>query len=268
MGRIFTTFSLMFIMIFISIPQLISQETNSDNSFYFIQITDTHLGENQNDQNFEKIISKINNLPMKIELIVHTGDIISEQIMDNVTKKKIAGELKKLKFPVYFVPGNHDINDNNREASLTAYTNIFSSLNYTVDCRGVVFIFLYSEPIRLSFKIAGYKPMEWLSNTLMKNKDKPAIICFHAPMTEDFYNNSGHKGWTGNSKEEWENLIGNYGNIKAILNGHFHRDELHWTVGIPVYVCESVANYWNRQPAFRIYHYINGRLDYTTQYLE
>jgi UDP-2,3-diacylglucosamine pyrophosphatase LpxH len=62
-------------------------------------------------------------------------------------------------------------------------------------------------------------------------------------------------------------LINSY-NVKAVIAGHFHRDELHWLENVPLYVSSPVAGYWGRQATFRIYEYSNGKIGYRTQYIE
>jgi UDP-2,3-diacylglucosamine pyrophosphatase LpxH len=55
--------------------------------------------------------------------------------------------------------------------------------------------------------------------------------------------------------------------VKAVITGHFHRDELHWVGGRPVFAAPPVAGYWGRQASFRLYEYRDGRLSYRTIYL-
>jgi hypothetical protein len=55
--------------------------------------------------------------------------------------------------------------------------------------------------------------------------------------------------------------------IKAVITGHFHRDELHWTDGIPVFSAPPVAGFWGRQASYRLYEYRAGNLSYRTLYL-
>jgi UDP-2,3-diacylglucosamine pyrophosphatase LpxH len=66
---------------------------------------------------------------------------------------------------------------------------------------------------------------------------------------------------------KWVALINQY-NVKAVITGHFHRDEFHWLDKVPLYVSVPVAEKFGRQAGFRIYEYKNGKLGYTTQYLE
>ena len=65
----------------------------------------------------------------------------------------------------------------------------------------------------------------------------------------------------------WEKLVNTH-NVKAVIAGHFHRDEFHWLGHVPLYVSGPVANFWNRNATFRLYEYRNGQIGYRTQYLE
>ena len=56
--------------------------------------------------------------------------------------------------------------------------------------------------------------------------------------------------------------------VKAVVTGHFHRDELQWMGDIPVFTSPSVAGYWGRQASFRIYEYRDGHLGYRSVYLQ
>lgn len=60
----------------VSVPK----EQQTPNQFYFVQISDTHLGVNNNELRVQKTVSEINNLPMKIEFVAHTGDITEEKL--------------------------------------------------------------------------------------------------------------------------------------------------------------------------------------------
>jgi hypothetical protein len=56
--------------------------------------------------------------------------------------------------------------------------------------------------------------------------------------------------------------------VQAVITGHFHRDELHWLDGIPIFAAPPVAAYWGRQASFRLYEYRDGRLGYRAVYLQ
>jgi UDP-2,3-diacylglucosamine pyrophosphatase LpxH len=76
-----------------------------------------------------------------------------------------------------------------------------------------------------------------------------------------------YPGWPPAARERFEQLV-NAANVKGVLSGHFHRDELHWLGKVPVFVSAPVADYWGRQGSFRLYEYRDGRLSYRTIYLE
>jgi len=235
---------------------LISCSTE-DTQFYFIQITDTHIGDGDYLARTEKVVDAINNLPFNISCVVHTGDIYY-----NVTSKEIfnkgLNEFEKLNYPVHFVPGNHDKLLNN---FVEVYDNyIPEGVHYYKEYNGVFFIFLYSE------QILTEEPLEWLESVLRTCGNSPVIIFHHTPCVDDFYNNKMHDGWPEYIKDKWINVLNRY-NVKAVIAGHFHRDEQHWLGRVPLYICPPVATYYGRQTAFRIYEYSNGLLSYRTQYV-
>ena len=51
-----------------------------DDAFYFVQITDTHFGARGYLENIEKTVDRINDLPQDIAFVVHTGDIMNDNI--------------------------------------------------------------------------------------------------------------------------------------------------------------------------------------------
>ena len=235
--------------------------------FYFVQITDSHFGSGDNDARMQQTVDAINALPMKIEFVVHTGDITADNILNERVVATATSTLARIRVPVHWLPGNHDILAKNPGPTLSVYTNAFGPLCSRFENNGVVFLLLDTEPLRKPIRIEGYDPMSWLSSALKEAGGKPVVICHHTPPVDDFYGNRMHPGWNKDARERWQRLL-NSANVKAVLAGHFHRDELHWLGDVPLYVASSVADYWGRQGSFRIYEYDNGRLSYRTQYLE
>jgi DNA repair exonuclease SbcCD nuclease subunit len=237
------------------------------NHFWFVQVTDTHSGLNDHKARLERVVDEINNLPMKIEFVVHTGDFFTDNILKPGVINEATSALARIKVPLHTLPGNHDILRNKLEPTLSAYTNAIGPLCSRAEYHGVVFLFLDTEPLRKGFSVPGYDPLKWLVGQLKETAGKPVIVCHHAPAIEDFYDNEIHPGWPQPVRAEWNALLES-ANVKAVLTGHFHRDELYWEGRIPVYVSSSVAGFWGRQGSFRIYEYRDGRLGYRTKYLE
>jgi len=242
-------------------------ETNAPQPFYFVQITDTHFGSCDHEERTQRVVDMINRLPMKIAFVAHTGDIASDNLDKPQVLNTASSVLARLNVPIRFVAGNHDILAKRVAPTLNAYTNTFGPLASRAEFGGVIFLFLYTEPLRREVSIPGYDPLAWLETELKAAGRQPVIICHHAPSVEDFYNNSLHPGWKPEVHERWVRLLRS-ANVRAVLTGHYHRDELHWEGGVPLFVGSSVASYWGRQGSFRIYEYRDGRLGYRTVYLE
>ena len=235
--------------------------------FYFVQITDTHFGDNHHFERTRKIVEQINRLPMKIEFVVHTGDIVMDNIEDENTVAQGLDILKNIRVPVHYVPGNHDILQKKLKRTHNMYKEYFGGLVSRATYGGVTFIFLYTEPLAEGFHVDGYQPMKQLESILKKVGDRPAIIFHHRPSVGDFYKNRMHNGWNPEVQNRWIALINSY-NVQAVIAGHFHRDEHHWLGEVPLYVSPPVAGYYGRQAAFRIYEYKKGKVGYRTQYVE
>ena len=238
-----------------------------DNHFYFVQISDTHFGGGAHFGITEKVVAGINELPIKIECVIHTGDIMADNIEDNALVQRGRQILQQLTTPLHFLPGNHDIDPRNIESTLEVYRKSFGGLLSQAEYHGVVFIFIYTEPLHRKVIVEGYDPLRQLEERLKKSSGKPVIIFHHSPSVENFYNNKFHRGWEKEIRAKWVRLVNAY-NVKAVIAGHFHRDEHHWIGDVPLYISSSIAGYWGRQATFRIYEYRNGKIGYRTQYIE
>jgi 3',5'-cyclic AMP phosphodiesterase CpdA len=235
--------------------------------FYFVQITDTHFGDHRHFERTRKIVEQINKLPMEIKFVVHTGDIVMDNIDDEKSIRPGLDLLKNIRVPVHYVPGNHDIVQKRLNGTHNTYKKYFGELVSRAQYQGVTFIFLYTEPLAGNFHIDGYHPMHQLESLLEKAGNHPVVIFHHRPSVDSFYKNRMHEGWDPEIRSKWIRLINSY-NIKAVIAGHFHRDEHHWLGEVPLYVSPPVAGYFGRQGAFRIYEYKKGKLGYRTQYVE
>ncbi len=237
-----------------------------DPIFYFAQMTDTHFGSSEHAHRTRDVVEQINKLPLEIAFVAHTGDIGSDNLDDGKTSDIALEVMNQLKVPIHYTPGNHDILRKRLDPTLSVYTNRFGRLAYSVEYHGVVMIFLYSEPLASTFEVKDYDALAELEKLLRATNGRPSIIFHHSPSVDDFYRNTMHDGWRADLREKWVRLINSY-NVRAVVAGHFHRDEIHWLGKVPLYVSSSVAGYWGRQGSYRIYEYKDGRLSYRTQYL-
>jgi 3',5'-cyclic AMP phosphodiesterase CpdA len=259
MKHITKTIILGILLLLIGTKSTFAQEIFSTN-FYFAQITDTHLGSKEHYRRTKIAIDEINNLPMKIEFVAHTGDITADETVNVVVVTNSIALFNRLKMPVYYTPGNHDIEKDNYDVTMAIYTNHFGKLIESHEYNGVVFIFVYTQPLAKRF-IVDFNPFEALENELKNAGEKPVVIFHHQPSAESFYKNKIHPGWRSDINNAWVNLVNRY-NVKAIIAGHLHNDEHNWVGEVPLYVCPAIAEYWDRQGAYRIYQYKDGKISY------
>ncbi len=234
--------------------------------FYFGQLTDTHFGIESNDLRTKEAVRAINDLPLELEFVAVTGDLTSDRLHDPAVVSNLVAVLDGLESPVHCVPGNHDILQKRLDATLSIYTNTFGGLISQQEYRGVIFLFVYTEPLAKSFSVHGYEPLKAVEERLKQSEGKPVVVFHHSPSVDDFYNNKMHEGWKKNIREQWVSLLNAY-KVKAVIAGHFHRDEHHWLGDVPLYVSPAIAGFWGRQATYRIYEYRDGKIGYRTQYI-
>lgn len=237
--------------------------------FYFAQMTDIHFGGEDNTARAVKVVDDINRLPMKIECTVVTGDMgTRDGALDAKTIDAALSTFGKLTTPVHYVAGNHDILTGDKAAATQeAFVKHFGPLASKAEHNGVVFLMIYTEPLRKPTNVPGYDPLKWLEQALIDAGDRPVIIFTHAPDDEDFFEGKVQSsGWPKESRGKWEALIKSH-NVKAVITGYFHRDELHWIGSVPEFVSAPVASYFDRQNTYRVYEYTDGKMGYRTIYV-
>lgn len=242
-------------------------EQSTNTAFYFVQLSDTHWGSLNGLASTRKIVELINALPVKIECVVHTGDITGDQIRKAEVVNEGLSIMSGLKVPVHYLPGNHDVLLKDPEETAAVFTNRFGPLGSATNYCGVEFLFVCSEPVVGRYKLADFDPYEWLKGRLAASPGKPVLVFVHEPPARDFHKNEFFDVWPADEIKRWSEMLNATG-VKAVIAGHFHRDEFHWLGNVPVYVDSSVAGYWGRQPGFRLYEYKDGKLSYSTVYLE
>lgn len=253
--------------LFFVVPVVYSLDQEESSHIYFVQITDTHYDEPGSEERIEKVIDAVNELPMKIECVVHTGDITQEKLEEKSTVKNAIALFNKFEMPIHFLPGNHDIFRKRYKVTKQSYTDHFGGLTTYQEYNGVVFLLIFTEPLAQVISDNAYDPLIELENGLKRAAGKPVIVFHHTPSVEDFYRNKMHSGWKKEIRNKWVELLNQY-NVKAVITGHFHRDEHHWLGNVPLYVSAPISAYWERQLTYRIYEYKDGKVGYRTQYLQ
>jgi len=195
-------------------------------SFHFVQISDTHIGFNK-EANPEPIktlheaITRINTMPVRPSLIVHTGDITH---LSRPAEFDTAAEiLKGLPAPVRYVPGEHDTLD---EGAGKLYLERYGKGTkgngwYSFDDHGVHFIALVNV---FNFQAGheatlGVDQLKWLADDLRAVKQSTPIVVFtHIPLWSVYQ----PWGWGTEDGGQALALLRDYGSV-TILNGHIHQ---------------------------------------------
>jgi 3',5'-cyclic AMP phosphodiesterase CpdA len=231
----------------------------------FVQITDTHLGDRDHLERTRSLVAMINRLPLSIDFVVHTGDIFADGVPSGA-RAQLASVFASLTPPIYFLPGNHDIPSTDLAGGAAVFRREVGPLVHRAEHRGVVLVFAYTEPMATGTALPGYDPYVEIESALSGAGGKPVLFFHHRPAAEDFYNNFVHPGWEPAGRTRLEDLLRRHP-VKAVVTGHFHRDELQWVGDVPVFTAPPVASYWGRQASVRIYEYSGGRLSYRSVYL-
>lgn len=243
------------------------QPPEAAEEFSFIQVTDIHLGGTNNRKRAESVAKEINALPFKIEFVAVTGDIFDKGPGFPDQQAAFLAFVNNFSVPVHCLPGNHDILPGTEREDASTFERLAGGLCKRAEAKGFVLLFLYVEPLTGKVSVEGQAPLDWLEESLKASDGKPVIVFIHTPPTAPLYNMKEHPSpWPPEAIGRWESLLRQY-NVKAVIAGHFHRDELHYDGGVPLFIAPPVSSKYGRQSTYRVYTWREGRLEYSTQYL-
>jgi predicted MPP superfamily phosphohydrolase len=239
-----------------------------NDGFYFVQITDTHWGALDGVALTRRAVAAVNGLPVKVEFVVHTGDILADRIRDERIVNDGLDALKGLAAPLFFVPGNHDILRDDHAATARLFEKYFGAMGGRTVVKGVVCLFGSTEWPKDPASTPAQAECDWIEKSLGAQEQRPVLVFQHRPPVRDLLAKTAVPADNEMSHPRWQGLFEEHPQIKALITGHLHRDELHWIGQVPIYVSSALARFWDRQPSFRLYKYEHGRLEYWTLYIE
>ena len=194
--------------------------------FSFVQISDSHMGFNKAANpdvaaTFQAAVGKINGLAETPDFILHTGDISHlsrPEQFDNVDQILKSASAKD----VFFVPGEHDVLDDNGGLYLERYgKNALGAGWYSFDKRGVHFIGLVNV---LNLKAGGLgslgaEQLEWLEKDVRHLQHSTPIVLFaHIPLWSVY----PEWGWGTQDSAQALTYLKKFGSV-TVLNGHIHQ---------------------------------------------
>ncbi|MEZ4667108.1 MAG: metallophosphoesterase [Anaerolineae bacterium] len=153
----------------------------------FVQISDTHIspdpeyGKNHSaygtQTSARALVKAVNALDFPIDFVLHTGDVVYDPVAEAYqTAKDILGELR---FPTYYLAGNHD-HPLELQRQLLGSDKPQSSFHYTFEINGVQIICLDSngpaEPPRGNIIP---EQLTWLDSLCSADDNRPLVVAVH-----------------------------------------------------------------------------------------
>lgn len=163
------------------LPSLPMEEKYSEEMRTFIDEMFTRLpfpqASHTGNEASKKLVQQINNLPFELDFVLHTGDIGSDprEPSDYEPARAI---LSKLRYPIYYVPGNHD-DPVGVQQVLMGHTDVKTPMDYTFTHNGVQIVCVDS---RKAGEITGEVTAEqlaWLEATVLGDSDLPLVVAVH-----------------------------------------------------------------------------------------
>jgi Icc protein len=194
--------------------------------FSFVQISDSHMGFNKPANpdvvaTLQAAVDKINRLSDQPDFLLHTGDIThlsrpdQFDTVDQVLKSASAKQ-------VFFVPGEHDVLDDNGKSYLERYgKNAQGAGWYSFDHKGVHFIGLVNV---MNLKAGGLgslggEQLEWMEKDIKHLKHSTPIVVFaHIPLWTVYPD----WGWGTEDSAQALGYLKKFGSV-TVLNGHIHQ---------------------------------------------
>jgi Icc protein len=191
----------------------------------FVQISDSHMGFNKPANpdvaaTLKAAVDKINALPTAPEFLLHTGDIShlsKPEEFDNVDQI-----LKSTGKDVFFVPGEHDVLNDDGKQFLERYGKESKGSGcHSFDKKGVHFIGLVNV---MNLKAGGlgtlgHEQLEWLEDDVKHLKSSTPIVVFaHIPLWTVY----PEWGWGTDDSAQALAYLKKFGSV-TVLNGHIHQ---------------------------------------------
>ena len=209
-------------------------------SFYFIQLSDTHWGFNgpainpDSQGTLKKAVAAVNGLDEQPDFVVFTGDLTQTTDDKKVRRDRMAefrdivSELKVK--TVRFMPGEHDASLDRGEA----YQEFFGNLHYTFDHNGVHFIVLdnVSDPMAA----VGEQQLQWLQADLKQlNSDARVVVLTHRPL----FDLAPDWDWATRDGAAVIDVLMQHPSV-TVLYGHIHQEHHHMTGHIAHHAAKSL----------------------------
>ena len=210
---------------------------------------------------------------LELDFLLLPGDLTQDG--EAINHQWLADYLSQLPFPVYVIPGNHDLPALEATEKTIAYEDFPNyyqqqgysnshNLDYTREILpGVQLIALNSNNFNSEGKQQGYltsKQFQWLEKTLQQAEDKLVLITIHHNVIEHFPDQTnhplGHRYMLDNAQDLLK-LLQQY-RVKLIFTGHLHVQDISQWQGISEICTGSLVSYPHPYRVVNISQQANG----------
>jgi len=248
--------SLCIALCLLALAPVIAQDTSHskddrDDQVSVVQISDTHLGDHHAPhaaENLKHAVTMIND--RHPDAVILSGDIgENPQAWDEARSI-----LKKMKAPVYYVPGNHDVHSNDVER----YRRVFDKDYYEFQVKFVNFVMIDSEllgnydvygakspaPLPPETEDASEQMLSWLNGLAEGRRTSKQVVIGvqHIPVFHDAKFPDPKPYWVISEPYRSKEMkaLRQLG-IKDMLVGHWHNGRVFGREGITWHVAPSTA---------------------------
>ena len=209
-----------------SLSRLPESASKMAGEFSFVQISDSHMGFNKAANpdvaaTLNAALNKIKRVDTNPEFMLHTGDIthLSKPEQFDTVDQILKGAPAK---QVFFVPGEHDILDENGKEYLDRYGKGTKGGGwYSFDHKGVHFIGLVNVANLKAGGLGslGNDQLKWMEDDVHHLKSSTPIVVFaHIPLWSVY----PEWGWGTEDSAQALGYLRNFGSV-TVLNGHIHQ---------------------------------------------
>ena len=199
-------------------------QTDGDDGFQFVQISDSHVGFNKPVNadvyaTLQVALDRINALPKAPDFLIHTGDLTHQAKpaeFDTLGKLLQGANTKQ----VFYVPGEHDNATDDGKEYLARYGKGTKGTGwYSFDHRGVHFVGLVNSAALEGMGKLGAEQLAWLKDDLSgRSASTPIVLFAHLPLWTVYPD----WGWGTSDSEEALGYVKRFGSV-TVLNGHIHQ---------------------------------------------
>jgi DNA repair exonuclease SbcCD nuclease subunit len=226
-------------------------QKKSDDQVSIVQISDTHLGDRHAPhaaENLNQAVKMIND--RRPDAVILSGDI-GENPQDWDAARTI---LKKLKPPLYYVPGNHDV----RSKDVERYRKVFGKDYYEFQVRNVTFVVIDSQllgnydvydaksppPLPAETDGESERMLSWLSGLQEEQRTYKQVVIGvqHIPVFHDGGFPDPKPYWVVSEPYRSKEMkaLRQLG-IKHVLVGHWHNGRVFEREGITWHVAPATS---------------------------